>query len=113
MKIRDLLKAQSIQLDAKPTDKPSAIRLLADLMEQGGNLANKDEYLTAVFTREESGSTGLGEGIATPHAKSTGVAKAGLAAMTVPEGIDFDSLDGKPARIFFMIAAPEEKPIPT
>ena len=107
MKIRDLLKAQSIQLGAKPTDKPSAIRLLADLMERGGNLANKDEYLAAVFTREESGSTGLGEGIATPHAKSVGVAKAGLAAMTVPEGINFDSLDGKPARIFFMIAAPE------
>lgn len=107
MKIRDLLKAQSIQLGAKPTDKPSAIRLLADLMEHGSNLANKDEYLAAVFTREESGSTGLGEGIATPHAKSAGVAKAGLAAMTVPEGIDFDSLDGKPARIFFMIAAPE------
>jgi len=107
MKIRDLLKAQSIQLGAKPTDKPSAIRLLADLMERGGNLANKDEYLAAVFTREESGSTGLGEGIATPHAKSAGVAKAGLAAMTIPEGIDFDSLDGKPARIFFMIAAPE------
>lgn len=107
MKIRDLLKAQSIQLGAKPTDKPSAIRLLADLMERGGNLANKDEYLAAVFTREESGSTGLGEGIATPHAKSAGVAKAGLASMTVPEGIDFDSLDGKPARIFFMIAAPE------
>lgn len=107
MKIRDLLKSQSIQLGAKPTDKPSAIRLLADLMERGGNLANKDEYLAAVFTREESGSTGLGEGIATPHAKSAGVAKAGLAAMTVPEGIDFDSLDGKPARIFFMIAAPE------
>ena len=107
MKIRDLLKAQSIQLGAKPTDKPSAIRLLADLMERGGNLANKDEYLADVFTREESGSTGLGEGIATPHAKSSGVAKAGLAAMTVPEGIDFDSLDGKPARIFFMIAAPE------
>lgn len=107
MKIRDLLKAQSIQLGAKPTDKPSAIRLLADLMEHGGNLANKDEYLAAVFTREESGSTGLGEGIATPHAKSAGVAKAGLAAMTVPKGIDFDSLDGKPARIFFMIAAPE------
>ncbi len=107
MKIRDLLKAQSIQLGTKPTDKPSAIRLLADLMERGGNLANKDEYLVAVFTREESGSTGLGEGIATPHAKSAGVAKAGLAAMTIPEGIDFDSLDGKPARIFFMIAAPE------
>lgn len=107
MKIRDLLKAQSIQLGAKPTDKPSAIRLLADLMERGGNLVNKDEYLAAVFTREESGSTGLGEGIATPHAKSAGVAKAGLAAMTIPEGIDFDSLDGKPARIFFMIAAPE------
>lgn len=107
MKIRDLLKAQSIQLGAKPADKPSAIRLLADLMEKGGNLANKEEYLTAVFAREESGSTGLGEGIATPHAKSSGVAQAGLAAMTVPEGIDFESLDGKPARIFFMIAAPE------
>ncbi|MCF0154927.1 MAG: PTS sugar transporter subunit IIA, partial [Veillonella sp.] len=107
MKIRDLLKAQSILLGATPADKPSAIRQLADLMEAGGNLSNKEEYLTAVFAREESGSTGLGEGIATPHAKSSGVSEAGLSAMTVPGGIDFDSLDGKPARIFFMIAAPE------
>lgn len=107
MKITDLLKAQSIQLNAAPTNKADAIYMLGELMDKSGNLANKEEYLAAVFAREESGSTGLGEGIATPHAKSAGVREAGLAAMVVPEGVDFDALDGQPSRLFFMIAAPE------
>ena len=76
-------------------------------MDKGGNLSDKAEYLQAVFAREESGSTGLGDGIATPHAKSAGVKEAGLAAMVVPNGVDFDALDGQPSRLFFMIAAPE------
>ena len=107
MKITDLLKPQSILLNAAPVTKADAIYTLGDLMDKSGNLSDKVEYLQAVFAREESGSTGLGDGIATPHAKSTGVKEAGLAAMVVPNGVDFDALDGQPSRLFFMIAAPE------
>ena len=107
MKITDLLKPQSILLNASPTNKADAIYTLGDLMDKGGNLSDKAEYLKAVFAREESGSTGLGDGIATPHAKSAGVKEAGLAAMVVPNGVDFDALDGQSSRLFFMIAAPE------
>lgn len=107
MKITDLLKPQSILLNASPTNKADAIYTLGDLMDKGGNLSDKAEYLEAVFAHEESGSTGLGDGIATPHAKSAGVKEAGLAAMVVPNGVDFEALDGQPSRLFFMIAAPE------
>lgn len=107
MKITDLLKKQSIQLNASPSTKDEAIRHLADLMEASGNLRNKGQYIKDVLIREESGSTGLGMGLATPHAKSIGVKAPGLAAMTVPAGMDFESLDGEPSRLFFMIAAPE------
>ena len=107
MKITDLLKPQSILLNASPTNKADAIYTLGDLMDKGGNLSDKAEYLEAVFAREESGSTGLGDGIATPHAKSAGVKEAGLAAMVVPNGVDFEALDGQLSRLFFMIAAPE------
>ena len=107
MRITDLLKSESIALGQKPADKQSAIRQLADLMAASGNLSDKEQYLKDVFAREASGTTGLGDGIATPHAKSTGVIEAGLAAMTVPAGMDFESMDGKPARLFFMIAAPD------
>ena len=108
MKITDLLKPQSILLNTAPVTKADAIYILGDLMDKSGNLSDKAEYLQAVFAREESGSTGLGDGIATPHAKSTGVKEAGLAAMVVPNGVDFDALDGQPSRLFFMIAAPED-----
>lgn len=107
MKITDLLKSQSILLQASPANKKDAILLLGDLMAAGGHLNDKDQYIHDVLIREESGSTGLGQGIATPHAKSTGVKSAGLSAMVVPNGVDFESLDGEPARLFFMIAAPE------
>lgn len=107
MRITDLLKSESIALGQKPADKESAIRQLADLMAASGNLSDKEQYLKDVFAREASGTTGFGDGIATPHAKSTGVKEAGLAAMTVPAGMDFESMDGKPARLFFMIAAPD------
>jgi len=107
MRITDLLKLNSISLDAKVSDKKGAIDTLADLMEKGGNLSDKETYKKAVFAREESGTTGLGDGIATPHAKSSAVKEAGLAAMVIKDGIEFDSLDGQPARLFFMIAAPD------
>ncbi len=108
MRITDLLKSESITLGAQPlSSKDAAIDQLADLMEAGGNLSDKEQYKKDVKTREAEGTTGLGDGIATPHAKSAGVAKAGLAAMTIPSGMDFQSLDGKPSRLFFMIAAPD------
>ncbi|WP_027397025.1 PTS fructose transporter subunit IIABC [Anaerovibrio lipolyticus] len=107
MRIRDLLKQESIVLGAQPADKNAAINQLADLMEAGGNLSDKAQYVKDVLAREASSSTGLGDGIATPHAKSAGVKTAGLSAMTVPNGVDFDSEDGEPSRLFFMIAAPE------
>lgn len=108
MKITDLLKSVSIQLNVTPpTSKVEAINILADLMEKSGNLNDKDTYVKAVIAREDSGSTGLGDGIATPHAKSSAVKEAGLAAMVVPDGMDFAALDGKPSRLFFMIAAPD------
>ena len=107
MRVTELLKTASIELGAKVKDKQDAIAHLADLMEKGGNLKDKAQYLKDVRAREASGTTGLGDGIATPHAKSKGVKSPGLAAMTIPEGIDFESMDGNPARLFFAIAAPD------
>ena len=108
MKITDILKPVSIRLNvAPPKSKVEAIEILADLMDKSGNLTDKAAYTKAVIAREESGSTGLGDGIATPHAKSSGVKDAGLAAMVVKDGMDFEALDGKPSRLFFMIAAPD------
>ena len=107
MHINDLLKPESIALGiSAPASKEEAIRLLADFMEKGGNLSDKERYVKDVLIREESGTTGLGNGIATPHAKSDGVKAPGLAAMTVPDGMDFAAMDGNPSRLFFMIAAP-------
>ena len=107
MHINDLLNPKSIALGVSaPASKESAIRLLADYMEKGGNLSDKEQYVKDVLAREESGTTGLGDGIATPHAKSDGVKAAGLAAMTIPDGMDFAAMDGNPSRLFFMIAAP-------
>lgn len=107
MRITDLLQPQSVELHVTPADKAAAIHHLTTLMAAGGHLADAAKYEEDVLAREASGSTGLGEGIATPHAKSSGVKTAGLAAMTVPDGVEFESLDGQPARLFFMIAAPE------
>ena len=107
MRVTDLLKNASIDLGAQVKDKPDAISHLVDLMEKGGNIKDKAQYLKDVQAREASGTTGLGDGIATPHAKSSGVKAAGLAAMTIPQGIDFQSMDGNPARLFFLIAAPD------
>ena len=107
MHINDLLKPESIALGiSAPASKEEAIHLLADFMEKGGNLSDKEQYVKDVLIREESGTTGLGDGIATPHAKSAGVKAPGLAAMTVPDGMDFAAMDGNPSRLFFMIAAP-------
>ncbi len=107
MKIVDLLKVESIDLKAKPQNKAAALEHLITLMERGGNIADKEEYKACVLRREEEGSTGIGEGIAIPHAKTSAVKAPGLAAMLVQDGVDFDSLDGEPAKLFFLIAAPD------
>lgn len=108
MNILDFLNPKSIKLNvAPPKSKEAAIDILVDLMADGGHLKDKAAYKAAILTREAQGSTGLADGIATPHAKSAGVTSPGLAAMTVPAGMDFQALDDKPSRLFFMIAAPE------
>lgn len=106
MRIRDLLSVQSIELGGKPGNKTEVLNHMVDLMAKGGNIADVETYRKGVFAREEEGTTGIGMGIAIPHCKSDAVKAAGLAAMTIKEGTDFESLDGTPAKIIFLIAAP-------
>lgn len=107
MRIVDLLKKESIQLNASPKSKSEAIDMLVDLQVRGGCIADKDEYKRGILAREENGSTAVGEGIAIPHAKNKGVKAPSLAAMTVPDGVDYEALDDEPSNLLFMIAAPE------
>lgn len=106
MTIRDLLAAESINLNGTPAGKTEALNQCIDLMAKSGKIADVEKYRKGVFAREEEGTTGIGMGIAIPHCKSDAVTKAGLAAMVVKDGVDFESLDGTPARIIFLIAAP-------
>lgn len=106
MRIRDLLSVQSIELGGKPGNKTEVLNHMVDLMAKGGNIADVETYRKGVFAREEEGTTGIGMGIAIPHCKSDAVKAPGLAAMTIKEGTDFESLDGTPAKIIFLIAAP-------
>lgn len=108
MRIVDLLKKKSIMPGAKLSTKADAIDLMIRLHDEAGNLADKEEYRKGILAREEEGTTAVGEGIAIPHAKSAAVKQAGLVAITVPEGIDYQAPDGKPSKILFMIAAPED-----
>ena len=107
MRITELLKKDSVSLGVKVESKDAAINYLVDLHARVGNITDKAVFKEGIVKREESGSTAIGEGIAIPHAKNKAVTKAGLAAMTVPEGVDYDSLDGQPTNLIFMIAAPE------
>lgn len=106
MTIRDLLAAESINLNGTPAGKNEALNQCIDLMAKSGKIADVEKYRKGVFAREEEGTTGIGMGIAIPHCKSDAVTKAGLAAMVVKDGVDFESLDGTPAKIIFLIAAP-------
>ena len=108
MKISQLLKKEGIALNMKPSSKEEAIDILVDLHEKAGNISNKEEYKKGIWEREKQSSTAVGDGIAIPHAKNKAVKRPALAAMTVPAGVDFDSMDGNPAMLFFMIAAPEK-----
>ena len=106
MTIRDLLAAESINLNGTPAGKTEALNQCIDLMAKSGKISDVEKYRKGVFAREEEGTTGIGMGIAIPHCKSDAVTKAGLAAMVVKDGVDFESLDGTPAKIIFLIAAP-------
>lgn len=106
MTIRDLLAAESINLNGTPAGKTEALNQCIDLMAKSGKIADVEKYRKSVFAREEEGTTGIGMGIAIPHCKSDAVIKAGLAAMVVKDGVEFESLDGTPAKIIFLIAAP-------
>ena len=109
MKITDLLSKNAIKLNGTANSKQDAINKLVDLMAKNGNLTDKEKYTQVVLKREEEGSTGIGEGIAIPHGKTDAVSKPGLSAMVINNGVEFDSLDGQPAKLLFLIAAPNTK----
>lgn len=106
MRITDLLDERSIRLNGSAADKKDALDKMVELMEASGKLSDVETYRKGVYAREEESTTGIGEGIAIPHCKSDAVQAPGLAAMVVPEGVDYDSLDGEPADLIFLIAAP-------
>lgn len=107
MKIIDLLNKEGINLDFNPKTKEQCINELVGLMDNTGNLIDKEEYKKAILAREELSTTGIGDGIAIPHGKAKAVKKASLAAAICKNGVDYDSLDGHPANLFFMIAVPD------
>ena len=106
MRITDLLMEQGIALNGAAQSKQEVIHKMVDLMEATGKLADRETYEKAVFAREEEGTTGIGEGIAIPHAKTDAVKAPGLAAMVLKDGVDYASLDGQPVHLIFLIAAP-------
>ena len=106
MRITDLLDKQSISLNGAPKDKKEALDQVVDLMDKSGKINDVEAYRQRVYAREEESTTGIGEGIAIPHGKCDAVTKPGLAAMVVKDGVDFDSLDGEPVHLIFLIAAP-------
>jgi PTS system fructose-specific IIC component len=108
MRITDLLKKEAILINQSPTGKESAIDLLVAAHDTVGNLSDKGAFKKGILEREEMGTTAIGEGIAIPHSKNVAVKKPGIAAMTVPNGVDYDSMDGEPSNLFFMIAAPKD-----
>ena len=109
MKITDLLSTSAIKINGSANSKEELISKMVDLMDNNGNIINKEEYKRVVLEREKEGTTGIGEGIAIPHGKTDAVSKPGLSAMVVPNGVEFDSLDGQLAKLIFLIAAPNTK----
>lgn len=109
MRITDLLDKRSISLDAAPADKKATLDMAVELMEKSGKLMDVEQYRAQVYAREEESTTGIGEGIAIPHGKCDAVKTPGLAAMVIKNGVDYDSLDGEPVTLLFLIAAPNTK----
>lgn len=108
MRITDLLKKESIELNSPVSTKQGTIDKLIDLQAKAGNISDKNAYKKDILAREQMSSTAVGDGIAIPHAKSEAVRQPGLAAITAPNGVDYESMDGKPSNILFMIAAPND-----
>ena len=109
MKITDLINQNAIDLNVHISTKKELIKKATELMAQNGNIKDIEQYEKLVLKREEEGSTGIGEGIAIPHGKGECISKPGLAAMVIPEGADFDALDGNKVNLLFLIAAPDTK----
>ncbi|WP_294549141.1 fructose-specific PTS transporter subunit EIIC [uncultured Pseudoflavonifractor sp.] len=107
MRITDLLQARGILLDAAPADKAAAVELLVSLQSVQGNLSDPAQFRKALLEREAQSSTAIGSGIAVPHARSSGVLRPGLSAITVPGGVDWGAPDGSLSHLIFLIAAPE------
>lgn len=107
MKITELLKADTIILDLKSQTKNDVIHELAEKLSSSGRLQDKGKFIEAILTREAQSTTGIGEGIAIPHAKIKAVKVPAIAFGRSKEGIDYDALDGQPSHLFFMIAASE------
>lgn len=106
MRITELLDRQSISLTGNPGSKSEALDQVVALMVKSGKINDEEAYRKQVYAREEESTTGIGEGIAIPHGKCDAVSRPGLAAMVVKDGVDFDSLDGEPVTLIFLIAAP-------
>lgn len=106
MRIRELLAVESIDLNVRANTKKEALDKAVKLMAKSSKISNVDMYRKGVYDREDESTTGIGEGIAIPHCKSDAVKKPGLAAMVLPEGVDFDALDGEKVHLIFLIAAP-------
>ena len=109
MRITELLDKRSIRIDGAPKSKNEALDQMVELMAKSGKINDQEAYPQEVYRREEEGTTGVGEGIAIPHGKGAFVDKPGLAAMVVKDGVDYDSLDGEPVHLIFLIAAPNTK----
>ena len=109
MRITELLDLRSISLDAVPASKQEALDMAGALMAKSGKIRDEEAYRREVYLREEESTTGVGGGIAIPHGKCDAVIRPGLAAMVIPNGVDFDSLDGEPVHLIFLIAAPNTK----
>ena len=107
MRITDLLDKRSISLDGAPKNKQEALDMAIDLMKGSDKINDQEAYRKQVYKREEEGTTGSGMGIAIPHGKCNAVDRPGLAAMVIKDGVDFDSLDGEPVHLLFLIAAPD------
>ena len=109
MRITDLLDKNSISLNAAPADKKETLDLAVKLMAKSGKLSDVEKYRAQVYAREEESTTGIGEGIAIPHGKCDAVKAPGLAAMVIKNGVEYESLDGEPVTLLFLIAAPNTK----
>lgn len=106
MRITELLARESIELNGSPKSKSEALDQMVELMAKSGKLTDKEAYRAQVYAREEESTTGVGDGIAIPHGKCDGVARPGLAAMVVKDGVDFAAMDDEPVSLIFLIAAP-------